>query len=315
MLNTRALFDGTTDGARRFWQGVGAGLVCTLIWGGQAVVMRLSVVDGLTAVDVTVLRFVVAGSLLLPWALRERPFPVGLLGWRRGLVLAMLVGAPYSLVVVGGVAFAPALHSTVVTFGVIPIATTTFAYHAFGERPGLGQVTYLGLILSGLALFGWESLISGPAHAWQGYLLFVVAATMWAAFTTLSKLWRVDPLRATAVVAVLSLGIVPVGLVFPMQLTHVRIGSIAIQAGYLGVLATVLSTYLYTRTITLLGSVRASVIVALVPVATGLASPAVLGEWPTSAEIAGMVVVIVGVVLLVRHKPPSPATRCGEPMP
>ncbi len=288
----------------RLWRGVGVGTLCTLIWGGQAVVMRRSVVDGLTAADVTVLRFLVAGSVLLPWALRHPPFPVGQLGWRRGLVLAMLAGAPYSLVVVGGVAFAPALHSTVVTFGVIPIAATAFAYCAFGERPGLRQVTCLGLILVGLTLFGWESLSSGPAHAWPGYLLFMVAATMWAGFTTLSNRWRVDPIGATATVAVLSLASVPVGLaLFPMRFAHMSLGAIAIQAGYMGGLATVLSTYLYTRTIVLLGSVRASVIVALVPVVTGVTSPAVLAEWPTTPEIVGMVVVILGVVLSVVLKP------------
>jgi len=47
---------------------------------------------------------------------------------------------------------------------------------------------------------------------------------------------------------------------------------IALQAGYMGLLVGVASMYLYTRAIALLGSVRASVFVALVPLVTALAS-------------------------------------------
>src|SRR5688572_7891409 len=120
---------------RRFWLGITAGAICALIWGGQAVVARRSVHDGLTPADVTVLRYLVAGVAVLPLSFRRRPFPVGPLGWRRALALATLAGAPYSLIVVGGVAFAPALHSAVITFGVIPIASTALAYLAFREQP------------------------------------------------------------------------------------------------------------------------------------------------------------------------------------
>jgi len=290
----------------RFWLGVSAGGLCALIWGGQAVVMRLSVFDGLTPADVTVLRYLMAGVLVLPSAFRYKPFPVGQLGWCRGLVLAMLAGAPYSLVVVGGVAFAPALHSSVVTHAVIPVAATAMAYCAFGERPGLGQVISLGLILAGLALFGWESLSGAPA---PGYLLFVVAAAMWAGFTTLSKLWRVDPMSTTATLVVLSLASLPLWLtLFPVRLAHASIGTLALQAGYMGGLVTFSSTYLYTRAIALVGSVRAAVIVTLVPVVTSLLSPVVLAEWPTMREIVGMLVVILGVTLSLRFKPDTITT-------
>jgi drug/metabolite transporter (DMT)-like permease len=282
----------------RFWQGITAGALCALIWGGQAVVMRLSVFHGLTPADVTVLRCVVAGAALLPLSVRRHTFPIGQLGWRRALALASLAGAPYTLVVVGGVAFAPALHSTVVTFGVIPIAATALAYPAFGERPSVGKLAGLGMILAGLVLFGWERLSSAPTNAWRGYVLFVVAATMWAGFSTLSKIWHVDPITATATIAILSLASVPVWVaLFPMRLAQASTGVIAFQAAYMGLLVGVLSMYLYTRAIALLGSVRASVFVALVPIVTSLISPAVLGEWPTEREIAGMAVVILGVVL------------------
>ena len=53
---------------RRLLLGLGCGLLTSLIWGVQAVVSRQSVADGLTAADVTILRFAIA-SLLAALAL------------------------------------------------------------------------------------------------------------------------------------------------------------------------------------------------------------------------------------------------------
>jgi hypothetical protein len=87
----------------------------------------------------------------------------------------------------------------------------------------------------------------GHASAWTGYLLFAVAATMWAAFGTLTKLWHVDAIGVTATIAVLSLVTVPVWVpLLPMQLAGARWGMIALQASYMGLLVGVASMYLYT---------------------------------------------------------------------
>jgi len=285
---------------RCFWYGIAAGGLCAVIWGGQAVVVRVAVLNGLTTADVTLVRYVVGGAVLLPVCLRQRPFPVGQLGWRRALALVLLAGAPYTMVVVGGLAFAPALHSSVVTFGLIPIASTAFAYPAFGENPTFRTVACLALIVTGLVVFGWDGLRVGRG-GWPGYLLFAVAATMWAAFSTLSKRWNVDPIRTTATITVLSLVSMPLWVtLLPMHLPRADWSMIALQAGYMGLLVGVASMYLYTRAIALLGSVRASVFVALVPLVTALVSEPVLAEQPSMAEVAGMVVVVLGVALSLR---------------
>src|SRR5260370_14094019 len=100
----------THEHPRRFWKGLGLGILCALIWGVQAVVSRRSVLDGLSAADVTILRFLVAGAVLLPVALGVRPIIVGELGSRRALALTVLAGAPYTLLLVRTRALAPALH-------------------------------------------------------------------------------------------------------------------------------------------------------------------------------------------------------------
>jgi len=68
----------------------------------------------------------------------------------------------------------------------------------------------------------------------------------------------------------------------------------------MGLLVGVASMYLYTGAIALLGSVRASVFVALVPLVTALASAPVLAEHPNVSEVVGMVAVVLGVVPSLR---------------
>jgi hypothetical protein len=88
--------------------------------------------------------------------------------------------------------------------------------------------------------------------------------------------------------------------VLPMHLSAAHWGMIAIQAGYMGLLVGVASMYLYTRAIALLGSVRASVFVALVPLVTSFASAPLIAEQPNVSEVAGMIVVVLGVALSLR---------------
>ncbi len=207
---------------RRLWLGIGCGLLTSLIWGVQSVVSRQSVADGLSAADVTILRFVVASLILLPLALRRmRPFPVGALGWRRALILTALAGAPYALVLVGGATFAPALHASVIVPGLIPVMTVALAFLVMGERPGPVRLIGLSLVLAGIGAFGWQAFGESGAgeRAWIGDLFFVANAVMWSVFGLLARRWGCDAIDVTIATCLLSLLILPVfALTMPVRL-------------------------------------------------------------------------------------------------
>jgi drug/metabolite transporter (DMT)-like permease len=291
------------------WLGIGLGTLCALIWGGQAVISRQSVSDGLTTADVSVLRFVTAALVLLPVALRRcKPFPVGRLGWWRAIALTALAGAPYSLVLVGGVAFAPALHSAVITPGLIPLVAMGLACLVHGERPTPARLAGLALIVIGVALFSWDALTGMPARegAWRGDLLFVLAAFMWALFGLLSKRWRADPVEVTVAICLLSVLTVPVWAGFlPMRLAQASAGAITLQALYQGLLVGVVALALYTRAVALLGAARAALFLPLVPAVTALTGAIMLGELPSGSEVLGMAVVMGGMALGLRASSPS----------
>lgn len=287
------------------WRGLGFGLLCAAIWGLQPVVLRRSVLDGLTTADVTVMRFLVSSLLLLPVSLRLRPILVGTLGWRRALALTALSGSPFSLMLIAGIAFAPGFHNAVITNGMIPIAAMILAFAVLGQRPGWGKLTGIVLVAAGIGMFIGPSAGATPGRegAWRGDLLFLVASLMWAMFGLLAGRWRADALKATASIALLSLATTPIlVLLLPMHIAQVPLAAIALQALYQGVLVSVVANFLYMRAVMLLGAVRATLFLPLIPVITTASGAVLLGEQPSAWEAAGIVSVIVGMAIALTSR-------------
>ncbi len=292
--------------AGRVWLGCLCGAGAALIWGVQAVVSRQSVADGLTAADVSILRFIAAALVLLPFALRRlRPFPVGKLGWKRALVLTALIGPSYSMILVGGAHFAPALHSSVISPGLIPVCTALLAWWILGERAGHGLLLGLGVIVLGVMLFSLEALGNTPTRegAWIGDLLFVLIALLWATFSLLARRWRADAVEVTMATCLLSVPLLPlVALLLPVNLGQVGWGPILLQAVYQGVIVGAGALFLYAQAIVLLGAGRAALFLPLVPAVTALSGYLLLGERASPTEIAGMALAICGMVIALRAR-------------
>ncbi|CAN7159400.1 DMT family transporter [Bosea sp. LjRoot90] len=284
--------------------GFACGILSAVIWGVQSVISRQSVADGLSAGDVTTLRFLAASLVLLPFALKRlKPFPVGRLGWKKALILTAIVGPSYSLILVGGAHFAPALHSSVISPGLIPVATALLAVLVLGERISPLRVIGLSIIVAGIVVFSFEAMANTPTRegAWIGDLLFVLIAVLWSVFGLLARRWRADAVEVTMATCLLSLPLLPLlALVQPVNLLQVPLSAVVLQALYQGVIVGAVALFLYTQAVAILGAGRAALFLPLVPVVTALSGAALLGERASALEIAGMALAILGMVVALK---------------
>ena len=127
------------------------------------------------------------------------------------MALAVRAGAPYTLLLYGGLALAPAATAPSSLPAPRPSSAAALAWLWFGERPWPARLAGLALIVVGLVLVGWPGIAGGAGtRMWLGDLLFAVDARAVGLYTVLARRWQVDPLRATAMVWTLALAYLPV---------------------------------------------------------------------------------------------------------
>jgi drug/metabolite transporter (DMT)-like permease len=277
-----------------------AGVLAVLIYGGQFVASRFSLQQTLSPWDLAALRLGVAGVLSLPLAIRRGLPGAAGIGWRRAIVLAITVGAPYTFILYSGLAVAPAIHGAVIIPGATPLFAAALAWVWLGEETAPKAILGLILILAGIALVSWPTIIDLTGDpTWSGDALFLVAGLLWAIYTVLVRRWRVGPLQATAMVWVLALPYIPIYLALDggARLLAAPRGEVIFQAIYQGVGVSLVALLLYSRAIRTLGAESASVFMPLIPIFGALFAVPVLGEMPDHLQLAGMIMVTVGIAL------------------
>lgn len=276
--------------------GILCGTGAALCWAIGFVAARHGIAVGFSPVDIVFHRFVWAGLVFLPVVARDGLRDLGGVGLARGVTLTLLGGPPLALLSYAGFLFVPLAHGGVIqpscaTLGGLVLATLVLKEKLPMER-ALGAL----VIVAGLAVIGAEALTTIGTHGLVGDLAFVTAGTLFAVFATLLRRWRIAPMRAVAVTSVVSLIDLPIHwLVFGFE-RMIGLGlvenlvQLVVQALFAGAGA----TYLFTRSVVLLGAGRAAVFPSLVPGFTLLIGFLVLGEVPSLAQLAGFAIVLVG---------------------
>lgn len=281
-------------------QGVLFGLAAVLMWAGYLAFARAGVNAGLEPQDFVLLRYATAGAIMLPWLLRHRPARLAGVGWGRGAVLALLAGPLFIFLGVGGYVFAPLAHGAVVQPATVTLASMAIAWAVLGERMTAGRLTGIGVIVAGLVLIATAKSGTPGDGAWIGDLLFVAAGLSWAIFTVLLKRWGVSGIAATAVVSLLSAGLVVPGFIaFDTfsRLAALDSGTLLTQIVVQGVFSGVLAVIAYGKAVEHLGASRAALFPALVPAAALIAGIPVAGEVPSLPEWSGAALASLGLAV------------------
>jgi drug/metabolite transporter (DMT)-like permease len=290
------------DAARKAMRaGLGWGLLAAAIWAVYSVLARLGVTSGLSPVDMSWLRFAPGALLTLPLMWRWGWRDLAGIGWGRGLLLTLLAGPGFALLFMSGFTLAPLAHGAVIAPSgqmLAGLGLSAWLAHQPLSRESLFGAAF---VLLGLLFMGGDSLLHGDGRATLlGDLLFAVAGFCWGLFGTLSRRWRVEPLRVTVVVVVLSFLIFTppyLALADLGRLANAGAGMLALQAVAQGLGAGLVAMLAYSRAAELLGSGRAAFFGAMVPGAASLLAIPVLGEVPTTLQVLGIASVVTGLLI------------------
>lgn len=291
--------------------GILLGMSAALIWGGYLAYSRYGVTQGLRPPDFAMLRFGVAGLVMLPYLARRGLFTFAGVGLWRALVLTACAGPVFMLIVAGGYLYAPLPHGAVIPPSAMTVSSMLLAAIVLRDRPSLARIAGVGIILAGLACVAGGGLMSGKGeYTWLGDILFALAGSLWAVFTVLQKRWGLDPMQATAAMSVLSLI-----LLLPPYLIYWGFDAIlalppadlAIQVVVQGVLAGVVAVVAFAAAVVALGASRAALFPALVPGTAILIGIPLTGEWPGVLQWIGIAVVTFGLIAALGVRFPAPA--------
>lgn len=286
--------------------GAAAGIACgtgaALFWAIGFVTARHGIAAGFSPPDIVLHRFVWAGLLFLPLVARQGLRDLGGIGWGRGAALTLLGGPPLALFSYAGFLFVPLAHGGVIQPSCAALGGMLLARVVLKERLPIERIVGAAVIVVGLAVIGADALATIGMHGLVGDLAFVTAGSMFAVFATLLRRWRIAPMRAVAATSVLSLFVIPVHwLLFGFErMVAMGLAENLLQLVAQGVFAGAGATYLFTRSVVLLGASRAAVFPSLVPGFTLLLGFLALGEAPNLAQLAGFAIVLLGFRLTQR---------------
>ncbi|NQU71414.1 MAG: DMT family transporter [Rhodospirillales bacterium] len=276
---------------------VASGATAALLMAGFFVISRAGIQGAFTPVDLTFFRYASA-IFLLPIFLRNNPARLGGLGWRRGLVLAFCGGAAMNMLMASGLVYAPVAHASIFTQGTTPMFAALLSMFFLGDRLTPGRVGGLVMILAGLATLSSGGIANAESGAWRGDLMFLGTSILWASFTVLLRTWRVDPVRALAIVAVVNFAVfAPIYFIFfDPVIMRLPVSEWWFQAVYQMIFVGIFAAVLYMRAVPVLGPARTALAVTLVPVFATIMAITMLGEVPGVLETIGMVIVLAGIV-------------------
>jgi drug/metabolite transporter (DMT)-like permease len=286
------------------WVRVG---VLALLWGSTYLWIELAL-TGLSPLHVTAARCALGALTLTAWRLAARQrLPRDRTTWRHIIVAAFLCNAlPFALFSFGQQSvdsgFAGVLSATT------PLWSLLFGLATGAER-GLRPVRLGGLLLGfvGVVLIcaPWRQ---GASVGWGALAILAAAASYAVAFTYMGrnlvgKGTATISLSAAQLIAATGWATLALPAGGPPAARINLIAAAAVLA--LGILATGVTFHLTYRIIADEGATDAAAVGYLLPVVSVLLGALALGEELSVLTIAGMAVVLVGVAMTRRRRPPA----------
>lgn len=279
-------------------------LLSVLIFGSNFVVSRYAILNGLSSHDLLALRFAIAGTLLLPVFLRGGIARCGGPGWGRGLMLAVTSGFPMTFLMLTGLTMAPAAHGATIGPGTVTLIGIVGSVMLFGTKLTPVLIAGVASVLTGLACLAIASSTGASPTVLLGDLCFLGVGLLWGFYPLIVQLWKIDGLRAAAIVSVLSLSYLPVYFLFFFRGFDVAPWWVIIAHGLnQGVLNVIIGLWIWGWAAHVLGAATVGRFPPLIPVTGTLLAIPILGEWPGPLQLAGFALIIGGLFVASWRRP------------
>jgi len=275
-----------------------------LIFGANFAISRHGLQNGLTPNDMLLLRFLVAGIVLLPLVLKAGLKDACGIGWGRGLVLTVMSGLPMSTFMMVGLKYAPAAHGATIAPGTVTTIGALGGWLLFGAKPTRALAIGIAIVLCGLALIGFSGTKSPLPHTTFGDLCFLGVGLFWGGYPLLLQLWKIDGLLAVALLSVLSaVLVIPVYfLTGGGTIATAPLSAILIHGINQGILNVVIGLWLWAYAVKTVGVSSAGRFPPLIPVIGTICAIPLLGEWPVPLQWAGVGLICTGLFITTLRK-------------
>lgn len=281
-----------------------------LFWAGNTIVGRAAR-DAVPPLTLACARWSLALLLVLgfAWPMLRRDAALLRRHWKMTVLLGVIgVGFYNSLLYTG-------LHYTTATNALLigasqPTIILLLSALFFGDRAGPLQVAGVALAGAGVLAIVTRSDLAVllDLRFNRGDALMLAAALSWALYSVLlRKRPPVHPLSLLACTFAVGV-LVNLPLAIAEFASGARIADPWAAAGaiaYVGIFPSLLAYLLFNRAVELAGPALAAQVLNLLPLFGALLAALVLGERIGTHHIAGMVLILAGILLFSRQKPPA----------
>jgi drug/metabolite transporter (DMT)-like permease len=289
---------------------LGMGL-SVLIYGANFAISRHGLLNGLSNHDMLALRFFTAGTLLLPvFFAGGIPKALGTcagIGWGRGLALVVMSGFPMSYLMITGLTLAPAAHGATIGPGTVTVIGVLGSVVLFGAVITRNLVLGIAMVLTGLGALAWYGNANAASGVIWGDLCFLGVGLVWGGYPLAIQYWKLDGLKATAIVSVVSMLYLPVYALFYFRGFDVAPWWVIVLHGLnQGVLNVIVGLWIWGWAARVLGAATVGRFPPLIPVTGTLLAIPILNEIPGPLQVSGILLIVGGLWLTTWRSGPRP---------
>ncbi|PYS10728.1 MAG: hypothetical protein DMG17_24130 [Acidobacteria bacterium] len=282
-------------------------LSTVLIWGFNYAIVKMTF-RYFHPIAFNAVRFTVSSAaMFLVLKMRGEGLRIASHDIRRILWLGFIANAFYQFLFVLGLARTGAGNGALI-MALSPVFAFLIGVAMGRERFSRGVLMGIIMSLAGVAAivaFGSEGI--SFAGSWRGDLLMMAASICWGWQSAESTrlLGKYGPIRLTVATMIAGTAMmVPMSLPWIIAQPWPSIAPIAwLGLGYSALLSIAYGYFVWAHALNTIGVARTSVFNNLTPIVALLAGWLLLGENPVASQIAGVVLVLVGVFIVRSRKP------------